>query len=111
MKNQYFGDVGDYGKYAMLRYLVNDGIKIAVNWYLTPDDGSNDGKFTTYLEKGDMSFYDKSLFELLKEMVAKGERSIEAFEKADVIKDAEIRNADVAVLQKVVSHIYGGDLW
>ena len=50
MKNQYFGDVGDYGKYAMLRYLSNDGIKIAVNWYLTPDDGSNDGKFTTYLE-------------------------------------------------------------
>ena len=68
MKNQYFGDVGDYGKYAMLRYLANDGIKIAVNWYLTPDDGSNDGKFTTYLEKGDISSYDKSLFELLKEM-------------------------------------------
>ena len=37
MKNQYFGDVGDYGKYAMLRYLANDGIKIAVNWYLMPD--------------------------------------------------------------------------
>lgn len=88
MKNQYFGDVGDYGKYAMLRYLANDGIKIAVNWYLTPDDDSNDGKFTTYLEKGDMSSYDKPLFELLKEMVAKDERSIEAFEKADVIKDA-----------------------
>ena len=52
----------------MLRYLANDGIKIAVNWYLTPDDGSNDGKFTTYLEKGDISSYDKSLFELLKEM-------------------------------------------
>ena len=44
-------------------------------------------------------------------MVAKGERSIEAFEKADVIKEAEIRNADDAVLQKVVSHIYGGGLW
>ena len=76
--------------------------------------------------------YDKSLFELLKEMVAKGERSIEAFEKADVIKDAGCYSetlseskdqrkewhqnglkacADAAVLQKVVSHIYGGDLW
>ena len=88
MKNQYFGDVGDYGKYAMLRYLANDGIKIAVNWYLTPDDGSNDGKFTSYLEKGDMSSYDKPLFELLREMVAKDERSIDAFEKADVIKEA-----------------------
>ena len=25
MKNQYFGDVGDYGKYAMLRYLNTGG--------------------------------------------------------------------------------------
>ena len=35
MKNQYFGDVGDYGKYGLLRHIANNGIKIAVNWYLT----------------------------------------------------------------------------
>ena len=35
LKNQYFGDVGDYGKYGLLRHIANNGIKIAVNWYLT----------------------------------------------------------------------------
>ncbi|MGN1142152.1 MAG: hypothetical protein ACI4TF_13195 [Oliverpabstia sp.] len=36
LKNQYFGDVGDYGKYGLLRFLVNNGISIAINWYLSP---------------------------------------------------------------------------
>lgn len=88
MKNQYFGDVGDYGKYAMLRFLADHGIKIAVNWYLTPNDGSNDGNITTYLDKDEMRSYDEVIFDLLKEMLSKGERSIEAFEKANVIREA-----------------------
>ena len=61
MKNQYFGDVGDYGKYGMLRFLADNGIKIAVNWYLTPDDGSNDGKHITYLEDEKNRRYDFKL--------------------------------------------------
>jgi hypothetical protein len=76
MKNQYFGDVGDYGKYAMLRYLAINGISIAVNWYLTEDDGSNDDKFTSYLDKDDMRRYDPKLFDVLKEMVGAGQRNI-----------------------------------
>ena len=46
MKNQYVGDIGDFGKYSMLRAFIDAGIKVGVNWYLTEDDGSNDGKFT-----------------------------------------------------------------
>ena len=38
MKNQYFGDVGDYGKYGLLRFIAKRGVTIAVNWYLTLDD-------------------------------------------------------------------------
>ncbi len=89
MKNQYFGDVGDYGKYAMLRYLADDGINIAVNWYLTEDDGSNDGKFTSYLDKEDLRRYDTALFDVLKSMVYEGNRSVAAFEAVDVIKNAK----------------------
>ena len=29
-------------------------LKKAVNWYLTPNDGSNDGKYIAYLEKNSM---------------------------------------------------------
>ena len=50
MKNQYTGDIGDYGKYGLLRFLANQGINIGVNWYLTDADKSADGKLTTYLE-------------------------------------------------------------
>ena len=38
MKNQYVGDIGDYGKYGLLRFLSNHGIIIGINWYLTEDD-------------------------------------------------------------------------
>lgn len=40
---------GDYGKYGILRFLAKQGIKIGVNWYLTEDDGSNDGNVIGYL--------------------------------------------------------------
>ena len=45
MKNQYVGDIGDFGKYSMLRAFIDAGIKVGVNWYLTEDDGSNGVKF------------------------------------------------------------------
>ena len=55
MKNQYLCDIGDYGKYALLRAFAKDGIRIGVNWYLTEDDGSTDGKMKDYLEKEDIT--------------------------------------------------------
>ena len=30
MQDRYAGDIGDYGKYGLLRYLANKGIKIDV---------------------------------------------------------------------------------
>jgi hypothetical protein len=88
MKNQYFGDVGDYGKYGLLRFLAGNNIKIAVNWYLTPGDGSNDGKHITYLNKEKNRSYDAELFDLLKEMVYAGNRSVTEFQNKNVIPNA-----------------------
>ena len=42
MKNQYFGDIGDYGKYSLLRAFSSERILVGINWYLTEDDGSGD---------------------------------------------------------------------
>lgn len=44
MKHQYFGDVNDYRKYGLLRTLAKDDIHILINWMLTPNDGSADGR-------------------------------------------------------------------
>ena len=53
MKDQYVGDIGDFGKYSLLRAFADAGVKVGVNWYLTENDGSTDGKFTEYLKKND----------------------------------------------------------
>ena len=55
MKDQYFGDAGDYGKYGLLRFIAEKGIKIGVHWYLTDSDDSNDGKHTAYLSDKKMN--------------------------------------------------------
>lgn len=88
MKNQYLGDVGDYGKYGMLRFFARNNIRIAVNWYLTPDDGSTDGKHITYLNNNVMLRYDEKLFDLLAAMVRAGDRNVITFEEQDAISGA-----------------------
>lgn len=50
MKDQYVADIGDYGKYSLLRAFAEAGVKVGVNWYYTEGDKTNDGKFKEYLE-------------------------------------------------------------
>jgi len=51
MKNQYFGDINDYRKYALLRTLCDCDTRLSVCWMLTPDDHGPDGKKTKYLDQ------------------------------------------------------------
>ena len=89
MKNQYIGDIGDYGKYSLLRAFSNGGVKIGVNWYLTEDDGSNDGKFTDYLKRKDeFRRYDPDLFDALKKLAGRKSKSVQDIEKYDLIHNA-----------------------
>ncbi len=64
MKNQYFGDINDYRKYGLLRILQSKGNgRLLVAWMLTPDDGSRDGGFRSYLQDPDTWIrYDPQLF-------------------------------------------------
>lgn len=68
MKNQYVGDIGDYGKYSLLRFLARE-IRIGVNWYLTDNDGSSDGGFTKYLRKDGEKSFDPDIYRELKRIV------------------------------------------
>lgn len=77
MKNQYVGDIGDYGKYSLLRAFINAGVKIGINWYLTENDDSNDGKFTDYLKNKDVyRRYDPELFDVIKKIASKKNKSV-----------------------------------
>ena len=88
MKNQYVGDIGDYGKYAILREFANAGVKVGINWYLTENDGSNDGKFTKYLENDSMRRYCPEVFDALRSIAKNDKKTV-----ADIMDSGIIPNA------------------
>ena len=91
MKNQYFGDIGDYGKYLLLRHLTGAGIKLGINWYLTKDDSTGHGSMTDYLrfKENDFRFLDEELFDILKEMVViNKQRDVVGSEDSNLIDNA-----------------------
>ncbi len=92
MKDQYFGDINDYRKYGLLRTIIHaSGLHIFVAWMLTPDDGSTDGKFISYLEHPDKwSCHDPVLFQGIKALVASGQkRRVSLIESTDLFLKAK----------------------
>lgn len=86
MKNQYVGDIGDYGKYSLLRAFINSGVKIGINWYLTENDDSNDGKFTDYLKKKDeYRRYDQDIFDVIKKIAPKKNKSVMDIQNSGIL--------------------------
>ena len=88
MKNQYVGDIGDYGKYGLLRFLSQKGIRIGINWYLTEDDGSSDGKFTGYLKKPENRVFDPELFDKLREICSCKDKTVQLVEESGLLPKA-----------------------
>lgn len=88
MQDNYVGDIGDYGKYGLLRNVTAAGLRLAVNWYRvipTRPGKQEDGKFTDYLHKPDTyRQYDPELFDCLSYLVKKN-RTIEAVEKSNIL--------------------------
>ncbi len=96
MQNRYTGDIGDYGKLGLLRWLEQAGMRIGVNWYLTPDgkEKNDDGKFVKYLKNQSFRNCDPQLWEALGEIVNSGTRKICSLQTEKILKavfyDAEM---------------------
>ncbi len=88
MKDQYVGDVGDYGKYSLLRAFSEAGIRVGINWYLTENDKTNDGRHVTYLGQKDMRKLDPIVYDVMKQLVDTDSRSVSEVQKSGLIKDA-----------------------
>ncbi len=90
MQNRYVGDVGDFGKYGLLRSL-SAGLSLGVVWYLAPDEGHNaDGKHVSYLEPSaaNLARYggcDRELYNALAEIVRDGQRSVDSVRERGVL--------------------------
>ena len=112
MKNQYVGDIGDYGKYGLLRFLSQKGIRIGINWYLTEDDESSDGKFTGYLEKSENRSYDPELFDTLQEICSCEDKTVQMVEESGILTDA-VFYSDLLMSRNVEAsrRVRGRQMW
>ncbi len=96
MQNRYVGDVGDFGKYGLLRALCQsqDGhppLKLGVIWYLVPDEShNNDGKHISYLQPTPTNLErfracDPELYDALQRIVSAGTRSVAEIERSGIL--------------------------
>ncbi len=88
MQNRYAGDVGDFGKFALLRNVfVTDGNKIGVIWYKFPDESHNsDGLHVGYLENPAYKACDEVLIKKLAEVVD-ADRSVSKLESVRLLPE------------------------
>jgi len=86
VQNRYTGDIGDFGKLGLLRWVGRSGLSIGVNWYLVSDEThGNDGKYTTYLNKETFRVCDEELWRALQSIVASGNKEVKALETPGIL--------------------------
>ena len=95
MQDRYAGDLGDYMKFGLLRWLVPPdllySLRLGVVWYRTLDKGHNtDGKHIAYLQPGHRASarlhpLDPDLYQRLAGVVASGRRNTAALAEAGVL--------------------------
>lgn len=94
MRDQFVGDVGDFGKYGLLRRLIgltdpetpNPDLTLGVVWYYRLDEPGNDGKFINYLcptaeNKRRYRACDPNLWDELRRLVQSGNRFVRCVEQ------------------------------
>lgn len=89
MQDNYIGDIGDYGKYGLLRMIDSNKVSLAINWYKVMPKKigkQDDGKYITYLSAPQIyRQYDPTLFEALHKIVCiEQDRSIERIERENL---------------------------
>jgi hypothetical protein len=95
VQDRYAGDLGDYLKFGLLRWLVPldslASLRLGVVWYRTLDEAHNaDGKHIAYLQPGHRSAdrlrpLDPDLYQRLAGVVASGRRSTAALADAGIL--------------------------
>lgn len=105
MQHRYAGDIGDYGKFALLRALATEGLSIGVNWYLvetpTRELAVNDGG---KLIPDALASCDPALADVLREISQMPDRSVGALERANLVPNARYFGDVVPVVDRAAWH-------
>lgn len=91
MQNRYVGDIGDFGKFGLLRHLFNsNNWQLGVVWYLFPNETHNeDGRHIDYFKKPAFGKCDIDLLNKLSKIVHNN-RNILEIENAQILNDKTI---------------------
>lgn len=84
MQDRYFGDVGDFAKFGLLRHITanHPELRLGILWYLVPDEShTNDGRHIAYLDPSEKNrerfrTCDPDLYDKLSELVRAGKRTV-----------------------------------
>ena len=98
MQNRYIADVGDFGKYGLLRALCGNGpiniakqLSLGVVWYLVvEEEQNNDGKFVDYLNlsarnQEQFRFCDPVLYDSLRKIIQSQSRHVTSIKEAELL--------------------------
>ena len=99
MQDAFVGDIGDYGKYGLLRMVQWAGLSLSVNWYRVVKSQSgkqDDGKYVHYLcEPEKYRKFDTHLFDTLQKIVIdENDRRIERIEHSGLL-DADFYSTPI----------------
>ena len=90
MQDAYVGDIGDYGKYGLLRAVNGTDLRLAVNWYKVVPRGPQkqlDGRYVNYLDSPEQfRHYDSDLFDELRKIVNQNERTLSRVETSGLVR-------------------------
>ena len=116
MQNRYAGDVGDYGKYGMLRTICQyRNIKLGINWYLVPDEGhNNDGMYTSYLKpekERDFKPCDPELYDVLQAIIHENKRSVREIQDRAILPQNTVFNANPLSFESIGDYARHRNNW
>lgn len=91
MRDRYVGDIGDFGKYGLLRALCEDDLSLGVVWYLVPDEGGDgNGGHVAYLDPTPTNVHrfgrcNPPLYDALGEIVRDGTRNVRSIRERAIL--------------------------
>ncbi|MFH1913854.1 MAG: hypothetical protein ABIK45_06240 [Pseudomonadota bacterium] len=108
MQNRYFGDVGDFTKYGLLRNAAKCVSKLGILWCLANDENHNmDGKHIIYLKNNVRNSFrncDPELYDALKGLLVNTDGNIiHANRNVSLFKDLHLLPENTAYFEEVIS--------
>jgi hypothetical protein len=110
MQNRYVGDVGDFGKYALLRRLSGlvgeRRVHLGIVWCLFPNEDHNgDGRHIAYIDAADFQDLDQSLISRLRVIIQGGRRDVLSVISGDILAPGTVSCHELITPQKPCSAV------